>query len=58
MNTKKKIDASLIDKAYALCESMFDDKDKFKKYWEDNYVKFIEDFAASSEKVCTIKENE
>ena len=42
---KKQIDKALIDKAYDFCRDMFDDEDAFKKYWENNYVKFIEDFS-------------
>ncbi len=42
----KKIDAKLIDKAYAFCEQMFQgDTEAFQKYWYNNYVKFINDFA-------------
>lgn len=42
---KKVINVELIDKAYDFCKSMFEDDEKFMKYWEDNYVKFIEDFS-------------
>ena len=44
----RKIDTSLIDKAYDYAKQMFEinnEIDKFDSYWEDNYVKFIEDFA-------------
>ena len=42
----KKIDVKLIDKAYSFCEQMFHgDTEAFQKYWNDNYVKFINDFA-------------
>ena len=42
---KKPIDKTLIDKAYDFCREMWKDEESFKKYWEDNYVKFIEDFS-------------
>ena len=42
------IDTVLIDKAYDYAKQMFElnnESDKFDFYWENNYVKFIEDFA-------------
>ena len=43
---KKKIDEEMIDKAYKFCKDQFIDEASFKKYWEENYAKFTEEFAA------------
>lgn len=42
----KKIDEEMIEKAYKFCKDQFIDEASFKKYWEENYAKFTEEFAA------------
>lgn len=47
--TKKKIpemNTEMIDKAYDYCKNMpcWKDETDFLNYWQDNYVKFCEDF--------------
>jgi len=41
----KEMNTEMIDKAYEYARNMFKSEEEFLAYWENNYVKFCEDFA-------------